>query len=592
MSTVQTRGPDWVGNAPDIVLPAAGKAVRRRPSLFDVVSIGVVAALAFLALYPLARIAIRLFFTGEGGGAAALAVYGQPGTWVVISNTVIVVAASGVLSLAIGSALAWINERTDARIGVLTDIVPLLPFLVPPIAGAIGWVLLLSDRAGFVNAVLRWALGLFGVEMTRGPLNIYTWGGLIFVYTVYAVPYVYLVVSAGLRNVDSALEEQSRICGNGLLRTMAKVTIPAVRPALGGAALLIVWFGFSLFSVPAIIGTGAKIEVLPVRLVRLVTFTYPPDMAGAIGLGLVVLLAVGTAWMLQLKVLSKGRFATVSGKGSRTVTIELGAWRPVARSVIVLYMLISAVLPLVALLLVALNGFWTPTIRWTALNFNTFREILFEDGLTLTALRNSLSLGIAGATIGIVAAAVLSLFVQRHGSAAARAVDGLIKLPASVSSIVLALGFVLAFSGAPFNLNGTFLILLMAYLALYMPQASVAADSAAAQVGRELTEASRICGASGGRTFMRVSLPLMLGGLAAGWALLFVRMISDLTASSILAGTQNPVVGFRILEIYEGASFAGLAALSSLLTVISCLVVGLVLVFSRRRGRGAPRSAS
>lgn len=561
------------------------KFFSRLPSGFDLVSASVVGALAFLALYPLARIVIRLFWGEDGTGiGAAFAIYSQPGTWQVVLNTIIAVGASGALALMVGSALAWINERTDARIAVVTDLVPLMPFLVPPIAGAIGWVLLLSDRSGFINAWLRILLHAAGIEMTSGPFNIYTWGGLIFVYTVYAVPYVYLLVSASLRNVDATLEEQSRVCGNGPLRTMMKITIPAVRPALGAAAMLIVWFGFSLFSVPAIIGAGAKIEVLPVRLVRLVTFTYPPDLAGAIGLGLIVVLAVGGAWMLQLKILSKGRFATVAGKGGRHAAIELGAWRIVARGVLLAYMLIAAVLPLLALLLVALRGFWTPNITWSALGFSTFRSILFDDDLTFTALKNSVLLGFTGASLGILAAAILALFVQRHGSVAARAIDGLVKLPASISSIVLALGFVLAFSGPPFNLNGTLLILLLAYLALYMPQASVAADAAAAQVGRELTEASRVSGASGGRTAVRISLPLMAGGLGAGWALLFVRMISDLTASSILAGTRNPVVGFRILEIYTGASFAELAALSSLLTVVSSTVVGAVLILSRRRG--------
>jgi iron(III) transport system permease protein len=162
--------------------------------------------------------------------------------------------------------------------------------------------------------------------------------------------------------------------------------------------------------------------------------------------------------------------------------------------------------------------------------------------------------------------------------------DGAVKLPAAISSIVIAVGFLLAFSGPPFNLNGTFLILLLAYLVLYMPQGSVAADAAASQVGGELPEASQISGASAGRTFWRINFPLMLPGLAAGWSLLFVRMAGDLTASAMLAGTSNPVAGFRILEIYQGASYAILAALSIVLTLIMLVVILAVSLFIRRRG--------
>jgi iron(III) transport system permease protein len=82
----------------------------------------------------------------------------------------------------------------------------------------------------------------------------------------------------------------------------------------------------------------------------------------------------------------------------------------------------------------------------------------------------------------------------------------------------------------------------------------------------------------------------MASGLAAGWALLFVRMISDLTASAVLAGTSNPVVGFRILEIYDGSSFATLAALSSVLTLITAVVIATLLMLSRRRERAPTRA--
>jgi iron(III) transport system permease protein len=563
---------------------ARPRALRGEFSLFDIVSAAIVLFFAALAIYPLIRVVLRLFYNnGKFDLSAFRAIFDQDGIGLLLLNTVVVVAASAVFALIIGSIMAWINERTDARMGLITDALPLVPFLVPPIAGAIGWVLLLSDRAGLLNAVFRWMLSQIGVNLNDGPFNIYSWPGLIFVYTIYSIPYVYLLVSAGLKNVDSALEEQSRICGSGLLRTMRLVTIPSVRPSLGAATMLLVWFGFALFSVPAIIGKGANIEVLSVRLVDLMSFTYPPETARAIGLGMIVIFAVGLAWFLQGRILKSGRFATVGGKGHKVSRIELGRWKGPARAIIILYIVVAAILPVIGLLLVALNGFWTPKIHWDHLNLGAFREILFEDGLTATALKNSLSLGVVGATLGIVAAATMALFIQRSGGRLARVLDGLIKLPASVSTIVLAIGFVLAFSGPPFNLNGTYAILLLAYLALYMPQASVAADAAAAQVGRELTEASRISGASGGRTLWRVNLPLMISGLTAGWALLFVRMIGDLTASSILAGTSNNVVGFRILEVYEGASFSTLAALSTVLTLVSAIVIIPVLAFSKRR---------
>src|SRR5690606_15480895 len=107
---------------------------------------------------------------------------------------------------------------------------------------------------------------------SSGPLNIFTWYGLIFVYVLYQVPYAFMTVSAGLRNSDTTLEEQSRVSGAGPGRTFWRVTLPSIRPALGGAVLLMLVQGLALFSIPVIIGTGAGIEVLAVRIVELLNF--------------------------------------------------------------------------------------------------------------------------------------------------------------------------------------------------------------------------------------------------------------------------------------------------------------------------------
>jgi len=119
---------------------------------------------------------------------------------------------------------------------------------------------------------------------------------------------------------------------------------------------------------------------------------------------------------------------------------------------------------------------------------------------------------------------------------------------------------------------------------LYLPQTSIAADAAVATVGKELGEASGVSGARQWKTFARIYLPLMLPGLVGGFALLFVRIIGDLTASAILSGTDNVVVGFRMLEVFNGGSYATLAALSTVLVVISGVVVTFVLWLSKRTG--------
>lgn len=555
--------------------------------------------MVLLAGYPVVRVIGGLFVSG---GTVTLApvreAFAIPGVGAIIGDTVIVVLASSALALVVGTVLAWLNERTDARLGVLTDALPLIPFLLPPIAGAIGWVLLLSPTAGLLNGALRSVLGLLGAHPTDGPLNIYSWYGLIFVYTLYQVPYVFMLVSAALRNSDASLDEQARVCGAGRLRTLLTTTLPSIRPALGGAVLLMMVQGFAMFAVPIIIGTGARINTLAVEIVRLLTFSYPPQTAQAVGLSLVMLVFVGGSWLLQARILRGARYVTVGGKGQRAHPVRLGGWRLPARVLMVAYGLVAVVLPTAALVLVTLSGYWSATIDWSRLSLRPFITSVVEDLSALNALVNSVEIGVVGATIGMAVAALAAWVVHYNRRRYVRVLDAGIKLPGVVSHMVVAVGFILAFAGPPFRLAGTTLILLLAYLAIYLPEGSVSADSAISQVGRDLREASAVAGAHEGRTFARIHLPLMTPGLISGWAYLFARMAGDLTATALLAGPGNAVIGYLILQIFQNGTYGQLAPIAVTLTIISTVIVVGALWISRLTGRrrrtrvGAARSVA
>ncbi|MGI5326931.1 ABC transporter permease [Actinomadura nitritigenes] len=557
-----------------------------RPSPLTVGGLVLAAALALLAVWPLALVVVRPFTDhGQLDLAPIRTTLAEPDLGRLLLHTTVVVGVSGSAALLIGAVLAWLNERTDARMGVLTDIVPIVPFLLPPIAGAVGWALLGSRQSGYLNLALRPLLDTVGVHLRSGPIDVHSWYGLIFAYTIYQVPYAFMLVSAGLRNVDPALEEQSRISGAGALRTLWRVSLPAVRPSLGAAALLMVWLGFGLFSVPTILATEAHIDILAVRIVRLLSFTYPPEVGTAVGLNLIVMLIVTVVWYFQTRLLRRGRNAQIGGKGTGVRPLRLGRWRTPARLLMLAYLALTSLLPLAALLLVSLTGYWSSTVHWDRLNLDAVRRTA-GDVATREALAHSLLLGAAGATIAVLAAAVVSLLVRRTGRGVGLLVDAAIKFPPTLSHIVIAVGFVLAFSGAPFFMGGTLWILLLVYVSLHMPQATAASDAAISQIGTELTDASLMSGAGPARTFRRVVLPLMTPGLVAGWALLFVTIAGDISASAILAGTGNEVVGYRILEVFANGDYAMLGSLSILLTLVSVVVVLPVTWYARGRRRG------
>lgn len=539
---------------------------------------------AFMILYPLGVVVYNVFLAGNTSVVDTIRRISTSGIVPVLVNTAWIIGTAIVIATLIGSFFAWLVERTDIGMRGLARFLPLVPLFVPPIAGAIGWVLLAAPRSGFLNRWIQDALEQVGIQVAGPVLNIYSTPGLVFVFILYLIPNVFMTVSSHLRNLDPALEEASRMSGANVLQTLIHVTIPSVRPAAIAGMLVCLIMGLSLYSLPAIIGGPARIELLSVRVVNLMITSYPPQTATALVLSLLIAAVIGLASWAQFRVLNSGNFATIGGRGIGASRIALGIYRWPARFMFIAFLFASTLLPFLALAIVSLQPFWTSTIDLGNFTLQNYQSTLLGSGHTQEAVLNSIWLGAVGATVGMALAAVIAFFVARHRqSIAGSAIDIITKLPGAVSHLVIGIAFVVAFSGPPFFLYGTTTILLLAYIVLYMPQATLSATTAFHQVSKQLTEAALMSGASQGRTFLRIALPLMLPSLVAGWTLLFVLMSGDITASIMLASNRNPVVGFVILDLWSGGSFPQLAALGTIMTLLSGSVVLLTMRLSRQK---------
>jgi iron(III) transport system permease protein len=249
---------------------------------------------------------------------------------------------------------------------------------------------------------------------------------------------------------------------------------------------------------------------------------------------------------------------------------------------VVIYLIMTAVLPILGLVIVSLQPFWTPLINWAALSFANFVEVLINNRLTSRGLINSLGLGVATATICMLLAGLIMLHFHQSRKPGRRFADRVMSLPATLPHTIIGVAFLLAFSIAPFRLYGTVAILLLAYICMALPFAARAASSAASSISHELAEASRVFGGNERRTFRKILFPLALPGLIAGWIIVFIHTVGEVTASALLAGTGNPAIGRVLMELWTFASFPQVAALALVMTVVSAALVGIMLMVSRR----------
>lgn len=516
-----------------------------------------VTVIGFAVLYPLWRLVV-LAIAPEGSlsGSVIADVVGAPWFGGAVRNTAIVVGCSSVLAVLVAGTLTWINERTDASLGWFGQLLPMTPLLVPPVAVAAGWVILAIPR-----------IGLLRIPFGDLIPNIFSYGGLIFVLTLVMVPYVYLLLQTAFRNMDPALEEASLVSGAGVIRTLLRVSLPSLKHALAAGVLLACVVGISQFAVPTIIGTPARIDVLSVRAVRFVTATYPAELGGGAVVGLFMMIATGTLWYLYFRVARAGRFAQIGTRAPRGNLVKLGAWKWPIRLGMLLFLFVTTILPLIALVIVALQPYWTANIDVSSFGLSNFRAVFGASQLG-GSFFNSIRYALVGAAIGTGLVVILTGASKIAHLRSAGIGLTIMKIPAAIANIVLGVGFLIAFYGPPFRLGGTAILLVGAYVIVFLPHASIVGESATAQVPQDLLEASEVSGASHFRTHRKVLFPLSLPGYLSAYALLFALMAAEVSTSRILARPGTRVVGFSIIQVYESGGFGQLAVLALVISLV------------------------
>lgn len=501
-------------------------------------------------------------------------VFGNPVILRTLINTVVVAGVSCVLATFIGGILAWLNERTDASIGGIGRVLPLVPFLMPAISFPLGWVFLAAPQSGLINVLLRQGLGALGIQLDGGPINIYSWGGMIFLYTIFLSGFAYLALSSSMRNLDRGLEEAAKMAGAKPVKILFRITLPALRPAMLSAFFLCAIIGLVMVAVPVTIGTSSDIPMLSVALVNMVMTQTPPLYAEAFLIGCLMLVPILAIWWIQRRSASTGRIAVIGGKAAAGSKLRLGGrGKAFGRAVFFTYIGVSVGLPLLGLAYVSGVTFWSLVLPATW-NPTANIQAILTSSQTAPAVFWSVFLGVAAGAMMIMISHVLS-YSQRLFVRAARLVDGLAKSPVVVAQILIAVALLVTFGGAPFRLQGTAWILLIGYLLVFLPFASVITTGAHQEIGRDIVEASTMAGASDARTFRSIVTPLSRPALTSGFLLMYVLVAGETNISLILASTNRPVVGFVMVDLFNFGSYPQVASMALVVTAVNFLCVGL-----------------
>ncbi len=495
-----------------------------------------------------------------------------------IGNTLVASLGSTAFAAVAGITLAWLNTRTNTPARPFLHICNTIPFYLSPFVGAIAWTYLAAPRTGLLNSFVFHQLG-----WPADFFNIYGIPGIMWVQGIFFTPIVYLMTSAAFAQMDPAFEESSRSCGHGTAYTMFRITLPLALPSILSAIILTFVSSAGEFGVPLTLGVPRNYETLSTMIFEVLQ-RATPDYSLAACMATILAVVTVACVLLHRYVILRRNYTTVTGRGYRPAVIDLGRWKWAGLAFSVAFFLIAVVLPLFALVLQSLQRVWLGRFLTQQFTWANYPEVLNYIPETMSGIKNSFILSLAGATIGVILALLVSQAIYRTRLPGKRLIDMAASLPVGVPGIAFAMGILLIAIRTP--LYGSLLVLLIAYLARFMPLAQRSVGGVLLSLSPELEEASRACGSGYGRTLVRITLPLIKPGMAAAWVLLFVIYLRELPMSILLWQTGSETMSVALWELTEHATTGKVAAYAMMQSGMILVVVILFQLLVRTRTTG------
>lgn len=542
----------------------------RKLSLPSLPMIGLLVVVGFLVLTPLFLMILNSFQTARPGQPIVWGMEGwvkalnTPGILKAIGNTFTLAITRQTIALFVGSFFAWLIARSDIPMKGMLEFFFWLSFFLPALPETMGWILLLDPKYGLLNQ------GLMSLGVISNPLfNIYSFWGIVWAHMGGTISIKVMLLAPAFRNLDSALEEASKISGANGWRTFFRIVIPVMMPAILVTTILGIIRSLEAFEVELLLGTPIGLQVYSTKIHELVTWE-PPQFAPAMALSSVFLGVLLLMVAMQRRYIAQRNYETVTGRGFSIRPTHLGRWRYPAFALVLTFALIVTIVPTFLLLIgtfMRLFGFFSIADPWTLDNWRT----TLNDPVLLRSLWNTLAIGLGAGVIGVLFYALIAYMIVKTRHAGRSLLDFLSWLPWSIPGILLGVALLWTFLQTRIFLPiyGTIYLLMIAMVIKSMPFGTQMIKSVLIQLGSDLEEASKVCGGTWLHTFRRVIIPLAMPALITVGLVGFISAARDISTVVLLGSGKSRTLSLLMLDFAAGAEFEKA-------TVVAVIIVGLV----------------
>jgi iron(III) transport system permease protein len=483
-------------------------------------------------------------------------------------NSVWISLASVALAALLGIPLAFFFARLDFPMRRLLAALSALPVLLPPLVGVISFLVLYGETGFFTRGIQS----LLGLDSPPWRLN--GAGAVLFVHAYTMYVYFFMFVSAALQRLDPAVVEAAAALGSSKWRTMFRVTLPMLAPAIGGAALLVFMTSMGSFSAPYVFGGGFRV---------LTTQIFASKLNGDLPVAAVetvILATVSIVFLWLLQRYEQDKSYTGASKGNARMPLL----RPLSKAKQFLLTLAGCVIVLFLILphLTVLAVSFVPERTWTTQivppEYSTENyRLIFQEREMLRPVMNSLVLSTWATIANVIFALAAAYILARRRVRARWLINALVILPWALPGTVLAMALASTFSvnqpwAGRMVLVGTAAILPLAYFIRNIPLVTRSTLASFQQIDPSLEEASASLGASWLTTWRRVLIPMVLPGLVAGALLAFVTALGEFVASILLYTHRTRPISLEILAQLRAFNFGAASAYAVLLIALMAAV--------------------
>lgn len=478
-------------------------------------------------------------------------------------NSILLGCSVGVAGTALGFVFAFVTTRMNLPtwLKLLISAITILPLISPPFTSSIALTLLLGPN----GMVLQW-LGL-------DNFNFYGFWGTFISETLTFFPVAFMTISTILARIDPNLEDAAYSLGASSTRVFASVTLPLAAPGIANAFLLVFSCSLADFATPQVLG-GHSFPVLPTQAYLQITGMY--DFKGGAALSFMLLIPALVVYALQHYWISRKSYVTVSGKaGGRSsikgpglvLTTTMGA---IVSAVIALIIAIYAVIVIGSLVKV-----------WGINNTISLDNYRYVFTFGMKAIKDTLIIACIGTPLGGLLAVLVGYVTTRLKIRGHKTLETISLMNYTLPGTVVGIAYIIAFNDKPIVLTGTLYILVAAYLFRYSSAGIRNVIASLTQIDPSIEEASRSLGAGSARTFVSITIPLVLPAILSGMKYLFIHSMTAISATIFLVSVNWTLITTRILECMTELQFAQACAFSVVLILLVFAASGAMTLLAK-----------